>query len=589
MKTEPKYSARVDPIFNFDAQIALCGEALGSNELAEGRYFVGAAGRHLDSVLTSAGLSRAHCHITNVIKEQPPKTEKKSNDISVFVDWSKKTPFESDLYKAYVEELREEFTKLPNVNIVVALGGTAIYTLLQLKENPLVTKRRGSLYWSPLIEKKVLCTLHPAYILYTQNNAPWHTNITNVLSNYCLIWDLILAKRESEYPELRLKQRTIITNPGYKEILDYQDHVLNDCSEVAFDIESIGADVSCYALATSDTHAMSIPIVKGSEDLWNPDQETDIIVGLAKILESKKIEKLIQNSMFDAKLMFRRYGIITRNIYDTMIAQAIILTDFKYPGEGLGKDLGTIVSLSCNGEPYYKQEGKTLFKDEARILKDLRYDYTTFWRYNAKDTLVLFDIRESQVAELKKMGNWETYLRQVSQVEPAIFMGEFGQLMDAAGIQAAKPLFEKKIAQLNEQFRRLVGSDINVASSKQLQAYFYVEMRVRQFVKRRASGESTPTLDEKALQRIAAGGGNAKKQAQEAARLILEIRKFSKLASTYLEIPLSTDNRLKYDFNVVGTTSGRYSSDTNLFGEGQNAQNLAKQDYILEFEDDTTN
>lgn len=584
MKTTPKYSARVEPIPNSDAKIALCGEALGSEELAEGRYFIGKAGRHLDSVLTSAGLSRAHCYITNVIKEQPPKTQKKSNDVSVFVDWSKKTPFESDLYKAYVEELKEEFSKLPDINIVVALGGTAIYTLLQLKENPLVTKRRGSLYWSPLINKKVLCCLHPAYILYTQNNAPWYTNITNVLSNYCLIWDLMRAKNESEFPELRLKERTIITNPGYKEILDYQDHILNDCKEVAFDIESIGADVSCYALATSATHAMSIPIVKGSEDLWNPDQETDIIVGLAKVLQCETIEKLIQNSMFDTKLMFRRYGIITKNIYDTMIAQAIILPDFKYPGEGLGKDLGTIVSLHCDGEPYYKMEGKTLFKDEARVLKDLHYDYTTFWRYNAKDTLVLFDIRDKQVPELHKMGNWETYLRQVSQVEPAIFMGEYGQLMDVAGIQAAKPLFEKKIAQLTQQFKALVGNDLNVGSPKQLQAYFYIEQKVKTFVKRRASGESTPTLDEKALQRIAAGGGNAKAQAQQAAKLILEIRKFSKLASTYLEIPLSRNNRLLYDFNVVGTTSGRYSSDTNLFGEGQNAQNLAKQDYVLEFE-----
>jgi len=586
MKTAPKYSARVEPVPNPEAKIALVGEALGKDELALGRYFVGKAGQHLDSALASAGLSRADCYVTNVVKEQPPKTDRKTNDISVFVDWNKKVPFESDLYKAYVEELKEEFAALPNVNVVVALGGTAIYTLLQLKENPLVTKRRGSIYWSPLINKKVLCTLHPAYILYTNSNAPWYTNIINVLSNYCLIWDLMRAKNESSFPELRLKNRTIITNPTFNEVIDYQDHILNECKEVAFDTECLGGDVSCYALATSPTYAMSVPIMRGRSDVWNLDEETDVIVGLAKILENPCIEKLIHNSVFDTKLMFRRYGVVTRNIYDTMIAQAIILPDFKYPGEGLGKDLGTLVSLYCGGEPYYKMEGKTLFKDETRILKDLNYDYGVFWRYNAKDALVLFEIRDWQISELHKTGNWNSYLRQVSQVELAVFMGEFGQLMDVEGIRQAKPLIEKKLDQLSCQLKEYTGTDINFASTKQLQKYFYDEQKVRPFVKRRVNGESTPTLDEKALQRIAAGGGNAKREAQQVAKLILEMRKLSKFSSTYLDIALNENNRLLYDFNVVGTTSGRYSSDTNMFGEGQNAQNLTKQDYVLEVEED---
>ncbi len=55
-----------------DAEIMFIGEAPGWHEDQQGRPFVGAAGKFLDELLASAGLSRKTVYIANVIKCRPP-------------------------------------------------------------------------------------------------------------------------------------------------------------------------------------------------------------------------------------------------------------------------------------------------------------------------------------------------------------------------------------------------------------------------------------------------------------------------------------------------------------------------------------
>jgi uracil-DNA glycosylase family 4 len=54
------------------AAIAFVGEAPGRQEDAQGRPFVGGAGRLLDELLASVDLERADVFITNVLKARPP-------------------------------------------------------------------------------------------------------------------------------------------------------------------------------------------------------------------------------------------------------------------------------------------------------------------------------------------------------------------------------------------------------------------------------------------------------------------------------------------------------------------------------------
>jgi uracil-DNA glycosylase family 4 len=57
---------------NQKAAIVLIGEAPGAQEDAQGRPFVGACGRLLDSLLAEAGLERDELFVTNVLKHRPP-------------------------------------------------------------------------------------------------------------------------------------------------------------------------------------------------------------------------------------------------------------------------------------------------------------------------------------------------------------------------------------------------------------------------------------------------------------------------------------------------------------------------------------
>lgn len=54
------------------ADILFIGEAPGKNEDLQGIPFVGAAGKFLDEMLGSVGLSRKDIYITNVVKYRPP-------------------------------------------------------------------------------------------------------------------------------------------------------------------------------------------------------------------------------------------------------------------------------------------------------------------------------------------------------------------------------------------------------------------------------------------------------------------------------------------------------------------------------------
>lgn len=57
---------------NPNADIVFIGEAPGKNEDLQGKPFIGAAGKFLNSMLEAAGLQRSDVYITNIVKYRPP-------------------------------------------------------------------------------------------------------------------------------------------------------------------------------------------------------------------------------------------------------------------------------------------------------------------------------------------------------------------------------------------------------------------------------------------------------------------------------------------------------------------------------------
>ena len=132
---------------SYKARLILIGEAPGSDEDAQGRPFVGRAGRILDDILKFAKLERSFLFITSVVKCRPPYN---------------RTPKIKEK-KACLPYLNRQI-ELINPKIICLLGKVALNTLLEkqvfAKARGKLMEEDGQLYFS---------IYHPAAVLYNVN------------------------------------------------------------------------------------------------------------------------------------------------------------------------------------------------------------------------------------------------------------------------------------------------------------------------------------------------------------------------------------------------------------------------------------
>ena len=517
---------------NRDADIMIIGEAPGKDEDRVGRPFVGRSGQLLDVLLARVGIVRNDCYITNVVKERPP-----NNDISQFIDLSKRRPIIQEGFEKYRQYLLDEIRDV-DPNVIVVTGNVSLFTLTGNKG---ITKWRGSVLES-ITGHKVIPIIHPAAAL------------RQYLYQHFITFDLKKVKNEAESREIDLKTRHYIIEPSFIQTTNYLEECLRQ-KRVGFDIEVSHKKVSCISLAYDEYTAISIPFTKHGGEYFSIDEEYEVWTLIAKILEDESIEKIAQNAAFDTTFLFREYGIKTRNIHDTMIAMAILYPDFP-------KDLGFITSIYTD-MPYYKDERKSV---DAIIT-----DADAFWIYNAKDSIVLMEALPRMLKDLERMGNLETYEQQRRLLNPLLYMTERGIKMDVKGMREASNKIEAELIQIEQKVNELVGRDINIRSPKQLKEYFYGDKRQGNLGIPPYKTKGKPTTDEGALIRL--GRGTKTRQPLEEAQLILEYRGKHKMRSTYLEMSLDDDVRLRSAMNPVGAKTGRLSSSKTIFGTGANMQN----------------
>ena len=125
-------------------RVCFYGEAPGADEDAQGRPFVGAAGKLLSDIIRAMRLSREEVYILNSLKCRPPQN---------------RTPLPEEVENcrpyalAQLEILQPEF--------IVLLGAVAVRSVLQSTEP--VGRLRGRFHH--FHGAKVLVTYHPAYLL----------------------------------------------------------------------------------------------------------------------------------------------------------------------------------------------------------------------------------------------------------------------------------------------------------------------------------------------------------------------------------------------------------------------------------------
>jgi DNA polymerase len=141
---------------DLDASVILIGEAPGHHEDIMGRPFVGAAGKLLDELLASIGLTRAEVYITNVVKHRPPENRDPRPD-------------EVEACGRYLDRQ----ISIVRPKLIVTLGRHASKYILSRGNIRFsgITKTRGKFYNLKLlgIPVRIVATLHPAAALYNSD------------------------------------------------------------------------------------------------------------------------------------------------------------------------------------------------------------------------------------------------------------------------------------------------------------------------------------------------------------------------------------------------------------------------------------
>jgi len=133
---------------NINSKIMIIGEGPGANEDAEGKPFVGRAGKLLDKMLAAIQLDRTKVYISNVVNYRPPANRKPSEE-------------EIQRYLPYLKSHIE----IINPKILVLLGSTALNTLIG--NEVVISKARGKWIQKEIGTNKiwVIASFHPAFLM----------------------------------------------------------------------------------------------------------------------------------------------------------------------------------------------------------------------------------------------------------------------------------------------------------------------------------------------------------------------------------------------------------------------------------------
>ena len=133
---------------NINSKIMIVGEGPGANEDAEGKPFVGRAGKLLDKMLAAIQLDRTKVYITNVVNYRPPSNRKP-------------TEVEIERYLPYLKSHIE----IINPKILLLLGSTALNTLIG--SDVVISRARGKWIQKEigLVKPWIIASFHPAFLM----------------------------------------------------------------------------------------------------------------------------------------------------------------------------------------------------------------------------------------------------------------------------------------------------------------------------------------------------------------------------------------------------------------------------------------
>lgn len=332
------YNPCIKAIGPKNAKVVFIGEAPGEQEELTGVPFIGASGQELDRLFDEVGLDRSQIYLTNVLFTRPP-----NNKLDSFCIKKEQCPSGYTLppisngkylHPDLLPELQRLAEELRAVkpNLIIAGGGVPAWATLG---NSKISAVRGTITESPY--GKVLPTYHPAYLF-----RDW--SVRTIIKA-----DLLKAKVEMDYPEIRRPVREVLVDPTYDEVMEFLNKCLS-ASMVTVDVETPIGTITHLGFAPSVDRAIIIPFFSRrttNGSYWSQEDEVQIRLKIGEVLSSKRVCKITQNGMFDMQHLLREGYRLSNMGEDTMLLQHAL-----YPE--MPKSLAFLGSIHTNETAWKK-------------------------------------------------------------------------------------------------------------------------------------------------------------------------------------------------------------------------------------------
>jgi DNA polymerase I-like protein with 3'-5' exonuclease and polymerase domains len=435
------------------------------------------------------------------------------------------------------------------------------------------------------------------------------------------------ARRISEHgvnirrPEIQIPETT---TEIAEFIGSYSDSIKAINGPLSIDIECDPetCELTCFGMAyhkNEVTYAMSVPLSREGLSYWSELDEANVWERIAQLCGTST-DKLFQNYIFDTMIL-SKWGVeVNGRIFDTMTAAHLLQPE-------LPKGLENLARLYIDCEPW-KGIGSYVSNE-------------TLWRYNARDAAYTLDIFYRLQDLLMKSKQWDFFENHLTPLSTEILrMCERGWTVNLDALRRMKdeiqpeidyllsclrtfatPLLPAKTTYILRRGRPNPGvvyarglgqptryqtkpespqvikaaynsyEDIslppNLGWLRDLGFPVFERMDERREFNPsspsqvaaiiRALGYKIPTqrgeetTNELALKKLQS------KTKDPFFDEILRYRSATKMMSTYCNVRLDDDGRIRFSVNICGTVGGRFSSKGTPWGTGFNAQNIPKR------------
>lgn len=330
---------------------------------------------------------------------------------------------------------------------------------------------------------------------------------------------------------MALNYQLINTNNELKDIVD---QIIQQHTTIAVDTEG---DLDVFS-GTTVLVQIGVPGLSYLIDIRNI---TDL-EPLKLLMEDEVILKILQNAKYDYQILSQKYGIRIRNIYDTMLAEQLLLAGRSTIGDfGLQSIVKRYLDKPLSKGVRYRFENNPIFFTEEML------------QYAAKDVSVLLELYPLQSDALVDEGLWTIALLEFALVPVVGEMELNGVLIDL-----------KKWDELTEWF-----------SEQRQEATNFIYKMAAEKVPQMALLEGTPLVNLNSHKQIKdllakfdinvpnTQAGTLRLKGHPLTDAIVKYKEYQKLISTYCKpVPdfiRKETGRIHASFNQIGAQSGRFS------------------------------